>query len=251
VTRSALARDLARLHTGAPGGWHGFSAAPAWLAGRGGRRAAGACATSWTRSATSPTTGRCGGHCPPTSRPRAPSTGGWIDGRPTAPPSGCTMTCATVSAWPLGARRSPPPRSRIPSRLKGSEMIGRGHRGYDAGKKTSDAEDVSSGQGGTGLPCRGEGCVLIEACALGQAVMKAADHAFEEVALGGCVRVSGFAARSHGACCCSRKPHPGIWSSSTVGSASASMNMTCDGPTSAAPAPCTPNPHLHDERGHS
>lgn len=95
----------------------------------------------------------------------------------------------------LAGRKAAPTAAIIDSQLvKTAEEVTRSSRRYDAGKKTSDAEDVSSREGGMGLPCRGEGCVLVEACALSQAVVKAADHAVEEVALGGCVRVSGFAA---------------------------------------------------------
>ena len=55
--------------------------APAWLAGRGGRPALYCMRDIVTRSATSRTTGRCGGHCPPTSRPPGPCTTGPANGR--------------------------------------------------------------------------------------------------------------------------------------------------------------------------
>ena len=94
------------------------------------------------------------------------------------------------------AGRDPQPTAAVidSQSVRAADTVPKASRGWDNAKKTSDAVDVSSRPGGTGLPCRGEGRVLVEACALGQAVMKAADHAVEEVALGGCVRVSGFAA---------------------------------------------------------
>ena len=109
--------------------------APAWLAGRGGRPRAGACATSWMRSATSPTTGRCGGPCRPTSRPRGPSTGGRINGRPTDRTE--RMHDDLRDRVRAAAGRSTAPTAAIidSQSVKGSEMIGRARRGYDAGKK--------------------------------------------------------------------------------------------------------------------
>ncbi|PBC69695.1 transposase [Streptomyces sp. TLI_235] len=67
-------------------------------------------------------------------------------------------------------------------------------QGIDAGKKTSDAEESSSCKGQVDFSWRGEGDVLVEVRAPGEAVVEAADHAAEEVALGGGVSVSGLAA---------------------------------------------------------
>jgi hypothetical protein len=61
----------------------------------------------------------------------------------------------------------------------------------DAGKKTSDAK--TSCEGETGFWRGREGYVFVEGDAVSQAVVQAADHPVEEVPLGGCVSISGFA----------------------------------------------------------
>ncbi|MDH6221545.1 transposase [Streptomyces pseudovenezuelae] len=63
-------------------------------------------------------------------------------------------------------------------------------QGTDAGKKTSDAENVSSGEGETGVFRGREGYGLVERDAVSQAVVEAADHSVEEVPLGGRVSIS-------------------------------------------------------------
>jgi len=65
-------------------------------------------------------------------------------------------------------------------------------QGTDAGKKTSDAENVSSGEGETGFWRGREGYGLVERDAVSQAVMEATDHSVEEVPLGGRVSISGL-----------------------------------------------------------
>ena len=95
----------------------------------------------------------------------------------------------------IAAGRTPEPTAAVigSQSVKAAETVGKGSRGFDAGKKTSDAVVVSSGQAGAGLLGGGEGRVLVKVRALGQAVVKAADHAVEQVALSGCVPVPGFA----------------------------------------------------------
>jgi transposase len=77
--------------------------------------------------------------------------------------------------------------------VRAADTVPRTSRGWDNAKKTSDAVDGSSSQGWACWSFCREGCVLVEAGAVGQAVVKAAEHAVEEVALGGCVLVPGFA----------------------------------------------------------
>jgi transposase len=76
--------------------------------------------------------------------------------------------------------------------VRAAATVGKPSRGYDAGKKTSDAEWLSSRQrewiGGR----RGEGDGFVEGDALCEAVVEAADHAIEEVALSGGVPVTGL-----------------------------------------------------------
>ena len=98
--------------------------APAWLAGRGGRPAGWCMRDIVDAIRYLLTTGRCGGRCPPTSRLRAPSTGGPINGRQTGQPSGCTMTCATGSGPRPGATAAPTAAIIDSQSVKGSEMIG-------------------------------------------------------------------------------------------------------------------------------
>lgn len=78
--------------------------------------------------------------------------------------------------------------------VKAASTVGKDSRGYDAGKKTFDAEESSSCQGQLDFSRCGEGDVLVEVRAPGEAVVEAADHAAEEVALGGGVPVAGRAA---------------------------------------------------------
>jgi transposase len=77
--------------------------------------------------------------------------------------------------------------------VKAASTVGKDSRGYDAGKKTSDAKNVSSGEGEAGFSRGREGYGLVERDAVIQAVVEAADHPVEEVPLGGCVPVSGLA----------------------------------------------------------
>ena len=78
--------------------------------------------------------------------------------------------------------------------VKGADTVGRDTRGYDAGKKTSDAEDLSSGQCSGLLGKAWEGDGFGEADSPGEAVMEAADQAAEEVALGCGVSVTSVSA---------------------------------------------------------
>lgn len=75
--------------------------------------------------------------------------------------------------------------------VKTSTSVPARTQGIDAGKKTSDAKNVSSGKGQTGFSRGRESHGFVERHAVGQAVVKAADHPVEEVSLGGCVTVSG------------------------------------------------------------
>lgn len=75
---------------------------------------------------------------------------------------------------------------------KAAATVPRSTSGYDPGKKTSDAENVSSGEGETGFWRGREGYGLVERDAVSQAVVEAADHSVEEVPLGGRVSISGL-----------------------------------------------------------
>ncbi len=87
--------------------------------------------------------------------------------------------------------------------VKTSANVAESSQGIDAGKKTSDAKNVSSSQGQVGFCRSREGHGLVERNAVRQAVMKTADHPVEEVSLGGCVAVSGFtSAVVVGPCAC-------------------------------------------------
>ncbi|MGC0328010.1 hypothetical protein RKD23_001000 [Streptomyces sp. SAI-170] len=76
--------------------------------------------------------------------------------------------------------------------IKAAETVGKDSRGCDAGKKTSDAKNVSSGEGKTGLSRGREGYGLVERDLVSQAVVEAADHPVEEALLSGRVPVSGL-----------------------------------------------------------
>ena len=71
--------------------------APAWLAGRGGRPASRCMRDIVDAIRYLTHNGPVWRALPADSRPRALSTGGRINGRPAAAPSGCTMTCASAS----------------------------------------------------------------------------------------------------------------------------------------------------------
>ena len=166
---------------------------PAWLAGRGGRPA------SWCMRDVVDAIRYLTHNGPvwralPADFPPAGTVYWWLD-KWQADGSAEQMHDDLRGRVRLAAGRTAAPTAAVidSQSVKGSEMIARTRRGYDAGKKTSDAVDVSSGQGGTCLSFCREGGVLVEAGAVGQAVMKAAEHAVEEVALGGCVLVPGFA----------------------------------------------------------
>ncbi len=77
--------------------------------------------------------------------------------------------------------------------VKADATVAHASRGFDAGKKTSDAKNVSSGEGKTGFSRGREGYGLVERDAVGQAVVEAADHPVEEVPLSGGVPVAGLA----------------------------------------------------------
>lgn len=76
--------------------------------------------------------------------------------------------------------------------VKTSTNVPLSSQGTDAAKKTSDAENVSSGEGETGVFRGREGYGLVEQDAVSQAVVEAADHSVEEVPLGGRVAISGL-----------------------------------------------------------
>jgi transposase len=76
--------------------------------------------------------------------------------------------------------------------VKAAETVAQSYRGYDAGKKTSDAECLSSRNWEWVVGRRGEGGGFVEGDALCEAVVEAADHAVEEVALSGGVPVTGL-----------------------------------------------------------
>ena len=76
--------------------------------------------------------------------------------------------------------------------VKTSTSVPASSQGTDAGKKTSDAKNVSSCEGETGFRRGREGYVLVERDAVSEAVVEAADHSVEEVPLGGRVPVSGL-----------------------------------------------------------
>jgi hypothetical protein len=62
----------------------------------------------WTRSGMWFITGACGGRCPPTSRPGAPSMASTSGGMPAGPPSPCTTHYAARPATRPGATPSRP-----------------------------------------------------------------------------------------------------------------------------------------------
>ena len=65
-------------------------------------------------------------------------------------------------------------------------------QGIDAGKKTSDAQTLSSSELESGLRGRRKSGGFVVVDALSEAVVQAADQAVEEIALGGGVPVAGF-----------------------------------------------------------
>lgn len=90
-------------------------------------------------------------------------------------------------------RQSEPTAAIIDSQsVKGAASVPSASRGYDGGKKTSDAKNVSSGEGKTGFSRGREGYGLVERDAVSQTVVEAADHPVEEVPLGGRVPISGL-----------------------------------------------------------
>jgi transposase len=92
--------------------------------------------------------------------------------------------------------RNPEPSAGIidSQSVKGADTVGTDTRGYDAGKKTSDAQTLSSSEPKLRSGARREGGVLVVEDALGEAVVQAADQSIEEVALGCGVPVAGLAA---------------------------------------------------------
>lgn len=78
--------------------------------------------------------------------------------------------------------------------VKTSTSVPAKSQGIDAGKKTSDAEDVSSSCLKRTRSWGREGDGFVEADTLREAVMEAADHAAEEVPLSGGVTVACFSA---------------------------------------------------------
>ncbi len=76
--------------------------------------------------------------------------------------------------------------------VKGAASVPSASRGYDASKKTSDAKDVSSGEGKSGFSRGREGYGFVERDAVSQAVVEAADHPVEEVPLRGRVPIPGL-----------------------------------------------------------
>jgi len=78
--------------------------------------------------------------------------------------------------------------------VRAAETVAQRSRGFDGGKKTSDARTLSSSELKLCLGARWEGGGFVVEDALGEAVVKAADQAVEEVALGGGVPVVGFTA---------------------------------------------------------
>jgi hypothetical protein len=89
--------------------------------------------------------------------------------------------------------RKPEPTASIidAQSVKTSANVPLTSQGTDAAKKTSDAK--TSCEGETGFWRGREGYVFVEGDAVSQAVVQAADHPVEEVPLGGCVSISGFA----------------------------------------------------------
>ena len=106
-------------------GWLGGAAAPP----------PGACAASLTPSATSPTTGRCGGRCP-ADFPPAWTVYYWAD-KWQADGSAERMHHDLRERVRLAAGRKRQPSAAVidSQSVKGSEMIAADRRGYDAGKK--------------------------------------------------------------------------------------------------------------------
>jgi transposase len=94
----------------------------------------------------------------------------------------------------LAEGRSPEPSAAVVDwqSVKADATVTLASRGYDAGKKTSDAKNVSSGEGKTGFSRGREGYGLVERDPVSQAVVEAADHPVEEVPLSGRVPVSGL-----------------------------------------------------------
>jgi transposase len=76
--------------------------------------------------------------------------------------------------------------------VKTSTSVPASGQGIDAGKKTSDAKNVSSGEGKTGFSRGRKGYGLVEWDPVSQAVVEASDHPVEEVPLSGRVPVSGL-----------------------------------------------------------
>lgn len=76
--------------------------------------------------------------------------------------------------------------------VKADAVVCSGSRGYDGGKKTFDAKNVSNSERKTGFSRGWKGHSLVERDAVRQAVVKAADHPVEEVSLGSRVTVSGL-----------------------------------------------------------
>ena len=109
--------------------------APAWLAGRGGRPASRCMRDIVDAIRYLTHNGPVWRALPADFPPAGPSTGGRINGRPTA--STERMHDDLRDRVRVAAGRSPPPTAAIidSQSVKGSEMIARTRRGYDAGKK--------------------------------------------------------------------------------------------------------------------
>jgi transposase len=92
--------------------------------------------------------------------------------------------------------RNPEPSAGIidSQSVKGADTVGTDTRGYDAGKKTSDALTLSSSESKLRSGARWEGGGLVVEDALREAMVQAANQSIEEVALGGRVPVAGLAA---------------------------------------------------------
>jgi transposase len=90
------------------------------------------------------------------------------------------------------ARRDAQPSATVidSQSVKAADTVGTGSRGFDAGKKTSDAEGLSSRHRVWTFGRPGESSGFIEGDTLGEAVVEASDHATEEVALSGSMAVT-------------------------------------------------------------
>ena len=111
---------------------------------------------------------------------------------------GAGVTEKLLAALRVKARvaqgREPDPSAGVldsPS-VKGADTVGNGSRGYDAGKKTSGAEMMSSSGGWLLVAADREGDGFAEGDAVVEAVVQTADHAVEQVALGSGMPVAGL-----------------------------------------------------------